>query len=76
MHDQGVILRAALRLKNFLDRLAVAGIGGNAVDRLGGQRHQLALLQQLGCQRDALRRDGQNLCIHCLFPFLTQVALL
>ena len=44
--DQGIVLRAALGHKDLLHSLAVAGIGSNAVNRLGGQRHQLAFLQQ------------------------------
>ena len=47
MHDQRVILRAAFGFKNFFDSLTVAGIGGNAVDRLSGQGYKLSLPQQL-----------------------------
>ena len=47
VHDEGVILGAALCLKYFFHRCAVAGVGGDAVDRLGGQGDQLALLQEL-----------------------------
>ena len=64
MHNERVILRAALRFKNFLDGLAVAGVGGNAVDRLRRQGDQLTLLQKPGGQCHALRRDGPNLCFH------------
>ena len=48
MDDQGIVLRAALGHKDLLHRLAVAGVGGNAVHRLGGQGHQLPAAQQLG----------------------------
>ena len=47
MDDQGVVLRAALGHKDLCDRRAVARIGGNAVDRLGGQGHQLPSAQQI-----------------------------
>ena len=46
MDDQGIVLRAALGHKDLLHSLAVAGIGSNAVNRLGGQGHQLTVLQQ------------------------------
>ena len=42
------LLRAALGHKDLLHRLAVAGVGGNAVHRLSGQGHQLPAAQQLG----------------------------
>ena len=45
--DKGVILRASLGHKDIAHRRTVAGIGGNAVDRLGGQGHKLTLPQQL-----------------------------
>ena len=57
MHDQGVILRAAFGGKYLAHRRAVAGVGGNAVDRFGRQRHQLTLLQQPGRQGDAFFID-------------------
>ena len=47
MDDQGVVLRAALGHKDLCDCRAVACIGGNAVDRLGGQGHQLPSAQQI-----------------------------
>ena len=45
--DEGVILWASLGYKDIAHRRAVAGIGGNAVDRLGGQGYKLSLPQQL-----------------------------
>ena len=45
--DKGVILRAPLGHKDSAHRRAVAGIGGNAVDRLSGQGYKLSLPQQL-----------------------------
>ena len=47
MDDQGVVLRAALGHKDLCDCRAVARIGGNAVDRLGGQGYQLPSAQQI-----------------------------
>ena len=47
MDDQGVILRAALGHKDLCDCRAVPRIGGNAVDRLGGQGHQFPSAQQI-----------------------------
>ena len=41
------ILRAPLGYKDIAHRRAVAGISGNAVDRLGGQGYKLSLPQQL-----------------------------
>ena len=65
MDDQGIVLRAALRHENFLDRLAVAGVGGNAVDRLGGQGYQLTVLQQLRGFGNAFSPvGGQNFSFH------------
>ena len=58
VHDEGVILRAALGGEYFFDRRAVARIGGDAVDRLGRQRDKLAAAQKPGGQRDALFVDG------------------
>ena len=49
MDDEGIVLRTPLRHKDLLHSLAVAGIGSNAVNRLGGQCHQLAFLQQGSC---------------------------
>ena len=46
MDDEGIVLRTSLRHKDLFDRLAVACIGSNAVNRLGGQCHQLTFLQQ------------------------------
>ena len=48
MDDQGIVLRAALGHEDLPHCLAVAGVGGNAVHRLGGQGHQLPAAQQLG----------------------------
>ena len=65
MDDQGIVLRAALRHENFLDRLAVAGVGGNAVDRLGGQGYQLTAAQQLRGFGNAFSPvGGQNFSFH------------
>ena len=47
MDDKGVILRAPLGHKDIAHRRTVAGIGSNAVDRLGGQGYKLSLPQQL-----------------------------
>ena len=45
--DEGVILRAPLGYKDIAHRRAVAGIGGNAIDRLCRQGYKLPLPQQL-----------------------------
>ena len=47
MDDEGIVLRTSLRHKNLAHGLAVAGIGRDAVDRLGGQGHQLPSAQQI-----------------------------
>ena len=63
--DQGIVLRAALGHKDLLHSLAVAGIGSNAVNRLGGQGHQLTVLQQGSGFFNALFvRCGQNFSFH------------
>ena len=65
MDDQGIVLRAALGHKDLLHSLAVAGIGSNAVNRLGGQGHQLTVLQQGSGFFNALFvRCGQNFSFH------------
>ena len=64
VYDEGVILGAALRLENFFHSRAVAGVGGNAVDRLGGQGYQLPFFQKLGSQRYRRIIDRQNLRFH------------
>ena len=64
VYDEGVILGAALCFKNFFHSCAVAGIGGNAVDRFGGQGDQLPFLQKLGSQRYRRIIDRQNLRFH------------
>ena len=55
MDDEGIVLRTPLRHEDLAHGLAVAGVGRNAVDRLGGQSHQLALPQKLGGAGNALR---------------------
>ena len=45
VHDQRMIGRAALGHKDFGHRRIVGGVGGQAVHRLGGQAHQLAVTQ-------------------------------
>ena len=52
--DEGIVLRASLRHKDLAHGLAVAGVGRDAVDRLGRQGYQLALPQKLGCAGNAL----------------------
>ena len=64
VYDERVVLRAALGLKNFPDRLPVAGIGGNAVHCLSRQCHQFSGTQQFRGLLDALFIDRQNLCFH------------
>ncbi len=65
MDDQRIVLRAALRHENFLDRLTVAGISCNAVDRLGGQGHQFTAAQQLRGFSNAFSPvGGQNFSFH------------
>ena len=68
VHDQGVILGAALGLKNLFDCFAIAGVGRDAVDRLGRQGDQLAFLQQFCRQCNAFVIHWQNLCIHYASP--------
>ena len=58
--DEGVILRASLGYKDIAHRRAVAGIGGNAVDRLGGQGYKLSLPQQLRGFGDSCFIGRQN----------------
>lgn len=60
MDDQGVVLRAALGHKDLCDCRAVACIGGNAVDRLGGQGYKLSLPQQLRGFGDSCFIGRQN----------------
>ena len=45
--NEGVILRAPLGYKDIAHRRTVAGIGGNAIDRLCRQGYKLPLPQQL-----------------------------
>ena len=58
--DQRIVLRASLCHKDLFDGLAVAGIGGNAVHRLGGQRHQLAAAQERCGFFNAFRLAGRQ----------------
>ena len=51
--DEGVVLGAALGRKDLFHRAAVAGVGGDAVHRLGGQGDDLPLPQQGGSPGDA-----------------------
>ena len=60
MKDQRIILRASLGYKDIAHRRAVAGIGGNAVDRLGGQGYKLSLPQQLRGFGDSCFIGRQN----------------
>jgi hypothetical protein len=47
MHDQRIGRRPPLGPKDPIDRLAVEGIGGQAVDRFGGDCHQPAAADEL-----------------------------
>ena len=53
--DEGIVLRTSLRHEDLAHGLAVAGVGRDAVDRLGGQSHQLTPPQKLGSAGNALR---------------------
>ena len=43
VEDQGIVLGAALGLKNFQDGVFVQAVGAQAVDRLRGDCHQTAV---------------------------------
>ena len=75
MHNERVILRAALRFKNFLDGLAVAGVGGNAVDRLRRQGDQLTLLQKPGASATLSGVMGKTCVFIALFSFFCTALL-
>ena len=60
MADQRIEARPALGREDARHRLAVGGVGGEAVDRLGRQRDQLAAPQRVGGIARPLRRDSRS----------------
>ena len=58
MQNERVILGAALGLENPGLSLLVQAVGAQTVDRLRGQRHQLAPPQKRGGLLRGVRRSG------------------
>jgi hypothetical protein len=48
MADERVELRAVFQGVDFRNRIALGGIGGQPVNRLGGHGHSFALAQMVG----------------------------
>ena len=54
MHDEGVVIGTALGLENSVHCLGVQGIGCQAIDCFGGDRHQFSLPEQFPRRFDCL----------------------
>ena len=54
MHDEGVVIGTALGLENGVHCLGVQGIGCQAIDCFGGDRHQFSLPEQFSRRFDCL----------------------
>ena len=61
MHDQGIEQRPALGGENRGHRLAVGGVGAQAVNRLGGEGDQAAIAQDARGLGDAFGVGGHGL---------------
>ena len=70
VQDQGVVLGAALGLKDPAHRSGVQPVGPQAVHRLGGDAHQAAGAEQVRGGLDVLL--GEALCLH---PFPLPISL-
>ena len=60
MDDQRIEVRPPLRRIYMRHGVRIAGIGGKAIDRLGGNRHDLPTSQKVGSRRNRSIIGGHN----------------